>query len=144
MRIDLGRRGDYAVRAMLALASDEGPQPLSARRISAAMDIPVRFLPHVLADLARAGLVIGVTGRRGGYVLARRASAISLLEVIDAVRDEAEPARCILRGGPCDVAGRCAVHVPVAAATAAMRRELASASLAEVARRGGLPGAIAV
>lgn len=144
MRLELGRRGDYAVRAMLALAAVDDPRPLSARRIAEQMDIPVRFLPHVLTDLVRAGLVVGVTGRRGGYVLSRRSTAISLLDVVDAIDDDATPARCVLRGGPCDTAGRCIVHAPMTAATAAMRRELASATLAEVVRRGGLRMAIAI
>ena len=136
MRIELTRRGDYAVRAMVALATADGPRPLSARRIATAMDVPPRFLPHVLADLNRAGLVIGVTGRSGGYRLARRPGDITLLEVIDAVETEATPGRCVLRGGPCDVDGRCAVHATVAAATAALRHELGRASLLEIARPG--------
>ena len=57
MRLELTKRGDYAVRAMLALARGSGNGLLSARRISDAMGIPVRFLPQVLADLQRGGLV---------------------------------------------------------------------------------------
>lgn len=143
MRLDLSRRGDYAVRAMLALAMADQPRPLSARRIAAQMDIPVRFLPHVLADLGRAGLVIGVTGRTGGYLLARRPSTISVLEILDAVASSEEAARCVLRGGPCDRDGRCAVHPTVTAATAALRRELANATLAEIARRGPVSASLA-
>ncbi|HYO41821.1 MAG TPA: Rrf2 family transcriptional regulator, partial [Candidatus Limnocylindrales bacterium] len=82
MRIELTKRGDYAVRAMLALARGNGNGLLSARRISDAMAIPVRFLPQVLADLGRAGLVEAAPGRSGGYRLTRDPSMISLLEVI--------------------------------------------------------------
>lgn len=139
MRLDLSRRGDYAIRAMLALAAADGPRPVSARRVAAQMDIPVRYLGHVLNDLGRAGLVIGVIGRTGGYLLARRPSAISLLDVLDAVESDVQPAQCVLRGGPCDVDGRCAVHPTVAAATAALRRELAAATLADVTRRTAVP-----
>ena len=51
MRIELTKRGDYAVRAMLALARAPEGGVVSARRIADAMDIPVRFLPQVLGDL---------------------------------------------------------------------------------------------
>lgn len=135
MRISLSRRGDYAVRAMLALAErDERDGFLSARRIADRMHIPAPFASHVLADLMRAGLVTGSAGRRGGYRLAHPAVSISLLQVIDASSDEATSPRCVLRGIPCDPDGRCAVHDSIAGATEAARAALAAASLRELVR----------
>ena len=78
MRLELTRRGDYAVRAMLALSAPDVEPWLSASRISGAMTIPERFLPRVLRDLARAGLVEARTGRAGGYRLARAARRITI------------------------------------------------------------------
>jgi Rrf2 family protein len=100
------------------------------------MDIPTRFLAHVLTDLVRAGLVVGTPGRNGGYRLATPPAEIDLLRVVDAVEERGDPARCVLRGGPCRLDGTCAVHDVFFAATAAMRRELASASLADLAAEG--------
>ena len=139
MRLELSLRADYAVRAMLALAVMDHASAVSARRIAERMDIPARFLPHVLTDLVRGGLVSGTTGRSGGYRLARTADRISLLEIVDAVEEHGDPARCVLRGGPCGRDGRCAVHEAVSAASEAMRRELGNAHLADLAARGGLP-----
>jgi Rrf2 family protein len=134
VRIELTRRGDYAVRAVLALAQQDGDGPLSARVISERMGIPVRFLPHVLHDLVAADLITGRTGRNGGYRLARPAEKIDLLCVLDAVETDHGAPRCVLRGGPCNPDGRCAVHDVFMAATAAMRDRLAGATLADVAR----------
>jgi Rrf2 family protein len=134
VRIDVTRRGDYAVRAMLALAQANGKGPLSARVIAERMDVPVRFMPHVLRDLARAGLVAGQTGRTGGYQLALEAKKITLLWILDAVESNHGAPPCVLRGGPCSVDGRCAVHSVFSSATSALRDQLAAASLAEVAR----------
>ena len=74
------------------------------------MAIPERFLPRVLRDLARAGLVEAQAGP--GRRLSPRAAgrAISLLDVIDAVEPADDGARCVLRGIPCGVDGRCQVH----------------------------------
>jgi Rrf2 family protein len=139
MRVTLGMRGDYAVRAMLALATVEGQdRPASVRWIAERMAIPVRFLPHVMTDLSRAGLVVGSPGRRGGYRLGRPATEISVLEVVDAVdTNDGEVPRCVLRGGPCRPDGRCAVHDVFAGATRALRESLSVQSLAEIA----VPGA---
>lgn len=136
MRLELTRRGDYAVRAALAIAILDDGRPVSARRIAERMDIPSRFLAHVLADLVRAGIVVGTAGRSGGYRLAMAASQTDLLRVVDAVEERGDPPRCVLRGGPCRYDGTCAVHDAFAAATAAMRRELAAASLADLASGG--------
>ncbi|MBI3752196.1 MAG: Rrf2 family transcriptional regulator [Chloroflexi bacterium] len=139
MRVTLGLRGDYAVRAMLALASAEpDDRPMSVRWIAERMAIPVRFLPHVMTDLSRAGLVVGAPGRRGGYRLGRTADLISVLQVVDAVEAEDEIPRCVLRGGPCRPDGRCAVHDLFAGASEAMRLELSRQSLAELAGTDGI------
>jgi Rrf2 family protein len=133
MRLELTRRGDYAVRTMLALAAavDE-PGLVSARRIAAQMSIPARFLPHVLRDLVKAGLVEGRTGRTGGYRLARPPGRITLLEIVEAAEGNGGPPTCVLRGGPCRPDGRCAVHDPFAAARAAVRERLAASTLEDV------------
>ena len=136
MRLELTRRGDYAVRASLAIALLEDERPVSARRIAELMDIPTRFLAHVLTDLVRAGIVAGTAGRSGGYRLSAPASEIDLLRVVDAVEERGDVPRCVLRGGPCRYDGTCAVHDAFAAATAAMRRELAAAKLADLAAGG--------
>ena len=132
MRLELTRRGDYAVRAMLALGQHPGDDWLSVPAVSAAMAIPERFLPRVMADLVEAGLVVGRRGRTGGYRLAKPAGAISLLDIITAAESEPDPRKCILRGGPCGLDGRCAVHDAFSGATAALRLELARTSLASL------------
>ena len=134
MRLELTRRGDYAVRAMLALSAPDADPWLSAMRISGAMAIPERFLPRVLRDLARAGLVEARIGRTGGYRLARPSSEITLFDVIAAVEPEDDDRRCILRGIPCSPDGRCAVHDTFDQARGAMQGRLAATTLADLAR----------
>ena len=109
MRLALTRRGDYAVRAALAL-TDAGEHRLSARAIAERMRIPPSFIGQVMADLSRAGVVRGAVGRRGGYRLARPARAISLLDAIEAVEPAGRARTCVLRGIPCGSSGTCAVH----------------------------------
>ncbi len=56
MQVILGSRGDYSVRAVLYLARQPGVR--RRREISAAMDIPDKFLPQILGALVLlAGLV---------------------------------------------------------------------------------------
>ena len=137
MRLELTRRGDYAVRAMLALARQPAGELMSARRIAEEMEIPVRFLPQVMSDLGRAGLVEATTGRSGGYRLARPPAEISLLEVVEAVEGDSRRRTCVLRGGPCGADGHCDVHDVFFAAQDAMLGTLSAADLASLPRRLG-------
>jgi Rrf2 family protein len=136
VKLELTRRGDYAVRVMLALAREPGDGWLSVPTVSAAMAIPERFLPRVMVDLVHAGLVVGRRGRTGGYRLARSSAAISLLDIITAAEPEPELRTCILRGGPCGLDGRCAVHDAFSGARTAMLERLGGTTLEEVARKG--------
>ena len=135
MRLELTKRGDYAVRAMLALTRGSGNGLLSARRIAEAEDIPVRFLPQVLADLQHAGLVEAAAGRTGGYRLARDAATVSLLNVIEAVEGHSQRQSCVLRGNACGVDGTCAVHDVFVAGQEALRGTFARSTLEELAVR---------
>lgn len=137
MRLELTRRGDYAVRAMLMLARQADGSLSSVRRIAEEMDIPARFLPQVMGDLGRAGLVEATTGRNGGYRLARPATEISLLDVVDAVEGDSRRRTCVLRGGPCGLDGYCDVHDVFFAAQDAMLQKLSAADLAGLPRRLG-------
>jgi Rrf2 family transcriptional regulator, iron-sulfur cluster assembly transcription factor len=132
VRLELTRRGDYAVRAMLSIAANDGQPPISVRRIAEAMSIPPPILPQVMRDLVRAGLVVAQTGRTGGYRLGRPAGEISLLAVIEALEGDTRRQTCVLRGGPCARDGRCAVHEVFFRAQEALRDELGRATLQNV------------
>src|SRR5258708_958355 len=69
--------------------------PVASHTIAREHGIPERFLLKVLNPLVSAGILSSLKGPHGGYRLARTASDITLLEVIEAVegtiRGEAPP-----------------------------------------------------
>ena len=133
MRIELTRRGDYAVRLAIALARDPGRQ-LTGAALASATSVPAAFLPQVIGDLVRAGIVANRRGRRGGYRLARQSDEISLLAVVEAVEGDGRRTTCVLRGGPCRRDGPCDVHETFFRAQEALYGVLASVSLDAVGR----------
>jgi len=134
MRLQLTRRGDYAVRAMFALSALPPGEVRSARALAEEVTIPARFVTEVLGDLARAELVQARPGRTGGYRLARPADTIALLEIIEAVEGDSRRTSCVLRDGACRSAGgeQCAVHDTFFAAQEALLAELRGARLSEL------------
>ena len=131
MRLDLTKRSDYAIRAMLALtkASDG---LLSSRKIAEEMKIPPRFLPQIMGDLTRAGLVEAHPGRAGGYKLAKPASTVTLLTVIEAVEGDPHRQICVMRGTACGQDGECGVHDVFFAAEGAILEKLRGATLQSI------------
>ena len=128
MRLDLTKRSDYAIRAMLALT--KAPDGLlSSRKIAEEMKIPPRFLPQIMGDLTRAGLVDAHPGRAGGYKLARPASVVTLLTVIEAVEGDPHRQICVMRGTPCGQDGECGVHEIFYAAESSLLQRLDGATL---------------
>ncbi len=133
MRMELGKRADYAIRAAVDLARHvhEGERR-KARAIAEDMAIPVSYVPQILAELVRAGIAVSVAGPGGGYALAREPAEVNLLEVIEAIDGELVSTSCVLRSGPCRWDDMCAVHVPWARAQYAMLDTLAQTDLAEL------------
>ncbi|HEY5520714.1 MAG TPA: Rrf2 family transcriptional regulator [Candidatus Limnocylindrales bacterium] len=131
MRLELTRKTDYAVRAMLALARS-GDQTLTSARISALTGIPIRFVTQVMGHLVRAGLVVGVIGRSGGYRLSGDAGAISVLAIVQAVEGDTRRRHCVLRGGPCNGASACEIHHVFSDAQDAFIDSLSAWTLASV------------
>jgi Rrf2 family protein len=134
MRLELTKRADYAIRTVLALARAADNERLSVRRVAADQRVPERFLPQVMRDLVRAGLVDGTVGRAGGYRIAKPPAEISLLDVVEAVEGDSRRRVCILRGGPCALDGVCDVHAVFAAAQDDVLQRLRATTVAATVR----------
>ena len=135
MELTLGRRADYTVRAVLDLARHRGDGRRKARAIAEEMAVPANYLPALLAELVRAGLVTSTAGPSGGYALARAPDDVSLLEVIEVAEGELRSRECVLRGGPCRRDEACAVHEPWSRAQDALRGSLGTTTFAELVER---------
>lgn len=78
-------KSDYALRALIEIASRHDSSPVSAEELGRLQDIPHGFLQAILADLRRADVVISVRGQNGGWRLARSSDEVSVADVIRAV-----------------------------------------------------------
>jgi Rrf2 family protein len=78
-------KADYAVRAVIELASGSRESPRKVDELAQAQAIPVSFLENILTQLRSAGLVRSQRGPEGGYWLARAPEEVNLAEVIRAV-----------------------------------------------------------
>jgi len=78
-------KSDYALRALIEIASRSDGSPVSAEELGRLQDIPHGFLQAILADLRRAGIVMSVRGQSGGWRMAGPTTKVSVADIIRAV-----------------------------------------------------------
>ncbi|PZQ51194.1 MAG: transcriptional regulator [Rhodovulum sulfidophilum] len=82
----LSRKTALALEAVLDIAYNARPDPVQSRDITARQGIPQRYLEQVLQRLVREGVLRGVRGPRGGYILARERRRVTLGDVVRVVQ----------------------------------------------------------
>ena len=101
----------YALCAAAEMARG-GERPTTVAAVATRYGIPAGALAKVFQQLVRAGLAIGTRGIGGGYRLARPASALTVLDVMQVFERPSSPGGCLLHDGEsrCPGAAPCGVH----------------------------------
>jgi Rrf2 family protein len=129
----LSKKADYALIAMkhLTLHSDRGAA--SAREIAEHYDIPIELMAKVLQRLVRRGLLASHHGTRGGYLLARMATQISVADVIQAIEGPVSVTACSTEDGQCEQYAKCNVRDPLWRVRERILAALGECTIAELA-----------
>lgn len=137
---------EYALHCLVYLvdAQDLG-QPSSARDLAELQEVSTDFVAKLFTKLQKAGIVAAREGIGGGFVLARPASDITALDVVEAIDGHKAlfeckgiRAQCALFGArppAWAVDGVCSIHAVMLEAEKRTREALASHTLASIAGR---------
>ncbi|MYN47069.1 Rrf2 family transcriptional regulator [Pseudoduganella sp. FT93W] len=139
---------EYGLHCLLFLVSEAGTgREASVRDLAELQGVPADFLAKIFTKLAKAGLVAATEGVKGGFMLARPASKISVLDVVRAIDGERAlfecreiRARCaVFDGAPpaWAISGTCGVHAVMLDAQQRMEQALAEQSLQDLVERVG-------
>ena len=129
----LSKKADYALMAVRHLALQDGLTSTSAREIAEQYDIPIELMAKVLQRLVRAGVLISTQGTRGGYALGRRASLISVADVIQAIDGPFTVTACSTDKHDCEQYGKCSIRDPLWQIRERIAETLGTVSMAEMA-----------
>lgn len=132
--MQINRATDYAVRIAIHLAAVPLSIKVPGSALAQAIGAPESFVSKVLQQMAQAGLVTSHRGMRGGFHLARPATQISLLEIVEAIEGPTQLNLCVPQGPNCDRKAWCGAHRVWAEAEAALVKVLRKASVGELAR----------
>lgn len=93
MRLSSGAR--HAVRLMVEVhRRGGGNKPVTLAEVSKVTGVTIKFLEQVVIALKSDGLLRGVCGRNGGYLLGRSADEITVGDVLDSVIGPIDLAEC--------------------------------------------------
>lgn len=103
----LSTKGRYGIHAMYDLALNGGEGPQSLKAIAQRQNVPEAYLEQLMGNLRRAGLVKGVRGAQGGYLLARPPGEITVGQVLRVLEGELALVDCLVEEDACDKACAC-------------------------------------
>jgi len=101
---------EYAIRAMIDIATRPEGEKILAAELSEALEIPAHYLAKILQQLVRARVLTSVRGRQGGFALAKPPGKVRLIDVVAPFEDLKKYEECILGQSVCSEAGACPLH----------------------------------
>ncbi len=129
----LSKKADYALMAMKHLAQKREACSTSAREIAEQYDIPIELMAKVLQRLVRMRLLASTQGTRGGYMLGRPATAISVAEVIEAIDGPFTVTACSTDKHDCEQFNKCSIRDPLWQIRERIAAALGTVTIAEIA-----------
>jgi len=135
--MDIVRRNtDYALRAMLNVARNGNSEPVATSVIAEEEDISHQLTCKLMQKLQKAELVKSTMGPKGGFQLCRQASAISLLEIIEAIQGRITINKCVAGAGSCERQRKCSITTKLVALQEQMNDYLGNVTLDELLQKG--------
>ena len=107
--MQIPRRVDYGLRAVIYLSVQDPERCCSISEIAKQQGVPKKFLEKIIQDLIRGGLIKSRRGACGGYTLARAPEAISFYEVIQALEGPIAVNACMDSHTSCEQLPRCSM-----------------------------------
>lgn len=83
----------YAIEAVLFIAYNAKALPIPGSAVAEAQGLPTRYLEPIMQKLVRAGILKGMRGPTGGYMLGRERRRISLADIYGVISEATLP-RC--------------------------------------------------
>ena len=132
----LSCRGRYATRAMIELGLHHGKEPLPLKVIEKNQGISKKYLTQLMSGLKLAGLVRVVRGKKGGYLLARPPSEITMADILFSVEGDMSLVDCVQDKRLCYRSDECLAIPTWVELSQLIKNYLKSTTLEDVLKKG--------
>lgn len=104
----ISTKGRYAIQVMIDLAENDSGGYIPLKDIAARQRISKKYLEIIVKDMVAGGLLVGASGKGGGYKLLRDPEEYSIGEIIDLMERSLTPVACLADdAAPCPRASKC-------------------------------------
>lgn len=104
----ISTRGRYAIRVMIDLAEHDSGGYIPLKDIAARQGISKKYLEIIVKDMVAGGLLVGASGKGGGYRLCRAPEEYPVGEIIERMEGPLATVACLVDGAePCPRAAEC-------------------------------------
>jgi Rrf2 family iron-sulfur cluster assembly transcriptional regulator len=106
----VSRTGTHALKALIVLHDLPTGSYAGAAQIAREIRAPSNYLGKLLRQLARAGIVEGRKGSKGGFRLAGEGGAVALFDALQPIERFDRLGACLLGRPKCSGSSPCAAH----------------------------------
>ena len=104
----ISTKGRYAIRVLIDLAEHDTGSFIPLKDISARQEISKKYLEIIVKDMVSGGLLVGASGKGGGYKLCRKPEEYPIGEVLELMEGSLNTVACLADGAePCPRAAAC-------------------------------------
>ncbi len=91
----ISTKGRYALRVMIDLAAHGGDRWIPLKDIAERQEISKKYLEIIVKDLVQGKLIIGLSGKGGGYKLSRKPEEYTVGEIIERMEGTLSSVACL-------------------------------------------------
>lgn len=135
----LSRTSQYAIQALIYIATQAPGEPVLNRDIADRLNVPAAYLAKILQSLCKHGLLDSFRGRLGGFCLREGMHKTSLMQVLLLTEGPDFTKSCILGLKECSDETACPMHFkwkPVKNKIIAMMNDMHLEDLAKAVQTG--------
>ena len=94
----ISTKGRYAIRVMIDLAENENGKYIPLKDIAARQGISKKYLEIIVKEMVAGGLLVGASGKGGGYKLVRKPEEYPIGEIIELMEGSMAAVACLEEG----------------------------------------------
>ena len=92
----ISTKGRYALRVMIDIAEQKSDDYIALKDIAERQEISKKYLEIIVKDMVAGGMLVGASGKGGGYKLCRKPEEYSVGEILDLMEGTMAPVACIV------------------------------------------------
>ena len=135
----LSRTSQYAIQALIFVATRPPGEPVLNREIASHLNVPPAYLAKIMQNLCKGDLLYSYRGRLGGFCLREGASKTDLMQILVLTEGSSFTQDCVLGLKVCSDATACPIHakwVPIKKKVVALLNDQTLEKLARAVQTG--------